>query len=189
MPAKRADVVQRAVNLIGPKPEDRDACEIEIKDAVDYIATERRDLPFIQRRTSAAGKKAARRLERALDNLYAALTHHELPDDLGLRIPRDRRQRQYATYDTSFLTRAEAGEWLTEWMDRVYSMQKRKPLDFKIESELKLIAANEANALMERFNSSKRFPWKKFCELAALLYGDPDVNLVFACRKVRSASL
>jgi hypothetical protein len=189
MPATRADMVQLAVKLIGPKPEDRDRCEIEIKAAFDYVATKRRDLPFMFRRKSVAGKRAALRLQRALENLAKKLTDDELPDDVGLLIYRDRLANPLFPHLPT-LTKSEVGAWLTDQIDRVAIVQKRGPSAFKIESEMKLVAATEAEELMGRFGqriSAK--PRSRFCRLAALLYGHRDANLAFVCRKVRTASV
>src|SRR5262245_54737200 len=79
---------QRAFELIGPKPEDRETCESHIMLALDHVERYRRDLPYIIRRESRAGKRAALQLERVLENLAKALTDDKLPDDVGLVIRR-----------------------------------------------------------------------------------------------------
>lgn len=190
MPAKRADVVQRGVDLIDPKREDRDRCKIEVKLALLEVATKRRDLPYIFHRRNKDGKRAALKVQHALENLRATLIHHELPDDVGLVIRRNPSANPLFPHLPT-LTKNEVDAWLTDEIDRIASVQERKPSDFKdIDSELKRIAASEAHELIERFNSSKRFPLKRFHELTALLYGDPDVKLVaYACRIVREVSL
>src|SRR5262245_12965318 len=192
MPAVRlsADVVERARKLIGPKPEDRDTCVSHIMQALDQVERERRDLPYMMRLKSAAGKQAARNLQSALGKLHKALNDDELPSDLRVlwtppplgqaeqleqfaaiinRV--ERKSRTISPRDFMPLTKSEADAWLAAWIDRVVSMRKRKPLPLRIESEVRKTAAREAHDLLRFFSQEKISAERnsKYCKLAALL--------------------
>jgi hypothetical protein len=206
---KRASVVQRAVELIGPKPEDRETCELHIKHALWAVENERRDLPRMLLLKSRKGKDAALRLQRALENLRDKLDDVELPADLRvlwIRPPLTEAEQVErlasivfgssqsrpvidAWRDFVVLRQPEAAAWLTAWIDRVASVQKRKPSSLKLKTEVRKTAARAAHDLMLHFNFSRRFPRKRFILLAELLHGHPDPKIADACRKVRDASV
>jgi hypothetical protein len=88
------------------------------------------------------------------------------------------------------LQRDETDRLLTEWLNRAARAQTHPTgPPFRIEAEKQRIAAEHACELWQ-FSTKKISAAKgsKFCQLAALLYGDPKADLQYQCRKVlRSA--
>jgi hypothetical protein len=152
------------------------------------MAASRADLPYMLRRKSRAGKRAALRLQKVLERLRVALNDPELPDDLRLIwTPHNIESEtgRHTPFERFLPPMADA--WMAAWIGRVADAQRRKPFSFKLDHQVKLSAAIEAHSLMEQFQ--QKISAKKgsaYCRLAALLYGKPDASLEHVCRNVRS---
>lgn len=183
MPAKRADVI-RAIELISPKREDRDRCEAEVRSAFSEIDATRRNQPFEIRRRSTKGKRAALRLVRTLEDLYERLSDPDLPPGAGLVIRRNPWANPHPTLP--HLSYPEVGVWLQEQIDHNWRVGKRKSLGIKPDFEMRRIAAEHAHDLMHNFSQERISAERKskYCQLAALLYGNKRADLQHACRKV-----
>jgi len=173
MISRHVDTAFKIADLIAGKgpPDD---LRTEVMNAAQYavrFGTARRaDLPKMLHHQTKAAKRTAVRLQKALDKLQDALADPDLheslrPDGSGIKAKR-----------------------LTAWREKAVAFRdqaKAKPLD--VDMALKVSAAESAYQLLKRFKIKiVMTKGSTFCQVAALLYGDPKANLQNACRIVIS---
>ena len=154
-----ADIVRRAVRVIGPAPKHHIECEAMVRTAIAQISTAIDTVKWVS--PSKPKRKAAGRLHQVLRRLQAVLKDTNLDQDLRLLSP----------------------EKFDDWLKQTKAAQGETGKTIQLNARRKMIAANEAINLLEHFgkeiSAKKR---SKLCRLAAVLYGHPNVDLQYQCR-------
>ena len=165
------DLVDQALAIIGDGARQRNSVEF----AMNFVSRAKSssgrysslDLSSGRYGTLTKGQKiAARQFAKALKNLESALKSADLSMDLRLGFPMD-------------------GIDFKEWQARAEEAAKTPLRATGPTNPAKNIAAQKAAQLLE----AARIPVSstrggKFCKLAAILFGDPEADLFYQCRKV-----
>jgi hypothetical protein len=193
----RTDAAFKIADLIVGK-DALDDLRAEVVNAAQYavrFGTARRaDLPYMLRHQTKAAKRAAVRLQKALDRLQDVLADPDLhaslrPDGSAIKPKRLTAWREKAAaFPEQPRASARGGSGIEPkgWRERAAAFPKQaKPKRLDIDMLLKVSAAETAYRLLKRFD--KKIVMTKgsaFCQVAALLYGKPKANLQNACRIV-----
>jgi hypothetical protein len=157
-------VVRGAVRLIGPPLERRDECKDMVRRAIVECSESGNSITTVRWVSPSRDKReAANRLHEVLRRLRVVLFKDtNLDQDLRLLSP------------------DQIDDWLKQ--AKAAGAETGKPIQLK--ARRKLIAAAQAIDLLEHFgkeiSAQKGSP---LCRLAAVLYGDPEADLQFNCRK------
>jgi len=163
----RTNIVHRAVALIGPNEHRRAECVNAVHVTLAMITGYAKDLQRFSERRGKPGKRATDRLDKALQDLQNAIQDPNLSDEL----------RQFVSPDDLARAIKRVNE---EW-------KKTGKQRFYYKAQKRLVAAEQAHALLRQFNqeiSAKE--GSAFCKLAALLCGELPAQLRWTCRGVAS---
>ena len=160
--SKRTD---RAIRLISPKSKQREACRGDVETALielEFVLTPLQ--PHLRRGTKAA-RLAANRLVKALHRVEVIL--------------KDKHLDPFACLFMS--------EPVRRWRDQFEKISKALPsTQPRLKSYSKVLAVSEAHTLMCKYSTAEQAKDTKrrsrFCQLAALLYGNPHADLHNQCR-------
>jgi len=169
-PGRADSVAFQVVALIAPDERRRDECLNAAHLAVKVSTARRADMPFLFHHRTKRAKRAAARLQKALDRLQDVLADPDLHESLrpGGSGIKPKRLTAWRGKAAAFRDQAKGG----------------RP---NVDMLLKVSAAESAYRLHQRFK--KKIVMTKdstFCRVAALLYGKPKANLQNACREVIS---
>jgi hypothetical protein len=164
--AENADLVRRALSLIEPERQWHDACIEDIEMAIVELQL---DVSQLRNDTihnnSKLAKRAARRLADALRRVEVVLKDKNLDASVHLSFPRNK---------------------LRGWIERCDEKARTPSRKSKrTTAEAKRLAVMRACLLLFKHGTSGAADdaarGSRFCRLAALLYGDPKVDLHNQC--------
>lgn len=167
-PPSRAEIVHRAVDLIAPGPDEASRAKCMNAVRIALLMTSRQDKTWQRyvRRRSKPTQRAAARLHQVLQDLQRAIRDPNLSDELWSILPDGEPERL---------------------IERVNAARKETGKRFYYKAHKRMAGAQEAHALLQRFN--RKIIAEKgsaFLRLAALLCGEPPSRLKWACRGVIS---
>lgn len=174
--AMHGATVRRAMALIKPAAARREECLSHLETAIvdlEYINAQERKPPFKDT------KRAVKRLADALVRVEHALKNKDLPWDVH-----------------KFFPHAETSEWRTKMKQAaaakapVKLSRKAAAVNATVKPSRKAAAAKHravraALSLMYYSSVPDTAKGRCFCELAALLYGERNANLVKQCKAAR----
>jgi hypothetical protein len=199
----RADIVRRAVKLIGPDEHLRAKCKTAVIVALTMTGGSAKEMERYSQRRGKLGKRAVARLHKLLRDVRSALWVQDNPNPAKMRL-----KLMSEAGDVWEETTAAALPVIELHPDLPIELRELRhiisPDDLARAIELvnevrrktggrrypykamkKLAAAREAHNMLQQFDRKISITKDSvFCKLTALLYGEPDANLQWTCRKL-----
>ena len=175
-----AEIVRRAVALIGPDERRRTECVNAVKVALSVFYRQDKTLRRQHRHKKKPTQEAADRLKKALQDLERAFRDPNLSDELYAILPDGEPRRLIERFDAANAAGNAAANAVREKTGK-----KRRERLFDYRARKKEAAATEAHHLLRQFGKKiSATKGSAFCQLTALLYGEPKANLQWTCRRL-----
>jgi hypothetical protein len=180
--SRRTDIVNRAVELIGPDKDRRDECFNAVHVALEEVKVSEAGLRKKFHRNTKRAKRAAGRWATGIRRLQDIFVDPNIPAENVLIIGGS----DHLT-DSEFQDQLrETWRLLVKWRQQAEAVQKQTGrLKFQFDAEKRKNVAEQAYRLLQQFNREiSATEGRVFCRLAALLYGDPKAKFHSPCSKV-----
>jgi hypothetical protein len=165
LPDREYELADDAVELINPIEQERYECRCGVEDAFKEIGYALYLERFCATTSTKSQKKAAKQLASALRRIEIALPQLFNDPDFPVR----------------GFPKPELLKWKPILTKIGYSRSQKRP---QMNALKKRLAVAEAHRLLQKYSSTRITATKggKFWSLAALLYGDPEADLLNQCK-------